>query len=164
MGCDHIDRSLLPWSHRQGVVVQVSVTVLSGACSGAVGTLAHRMGASMNLPYGLALAFAVLGLSAWCARARLGVSGLALHLIASSAIAWGLAVGGSAGDVLVPIGFSAEVPFFSQYAGYIWLYGLIVLQVLLLAWPRAWFVIPPRKEEPCEGPEPLGGRRGRALR
>ena len=113
----------MPWSHRQNVFVQMSVTVLAGAGSGFVGTLAHRMGASVNIPYGLVLAFVILGLSAWCARARLGASGLALHLIASSIVAWGLAVGGAAGDVLVPVGFASAMPFFSQHAGYIWLYG-----------------------------------------
>ncbi len=141
------DRKLMPWSHRQHVFVQVSVTVLAGAGVGFIGTLAHRMGASANIPYGLVLAFVILGLSAWCARARLGVSGLALHLIASSILAWGLAIGGASGDVLVPVGFTSAMPFFSQHAGYIWLYGLIVVQVVLLILPRAWFVIPPRIDE-----------------
>ncbi len=142
----------MPWLYRQNVFVQVSVTVLAGAGSGFIGTLAHRMGASANTPYGLVLAFLILGLSAWCARARLGVSGLALHLIASSIVAWGLAVGGSAGDVLVPVGFTSTMPFFSQHAGYIWLYGLIVVQVMQLVLPRAWFVIPPRIDESSDTP------------
>lgn len=142
----------MPWSHRQNVFVQVSVTVLAGAGSGFVGTLAHRMGASANIPYGLVLAFVILGLSAWCARARLGTSGLALHLIASSIVAWGLAIGGSTGDVLVPVGFASTMPFFSQHAGYIWLYGLIAVQVILLVLPRAWFVIPPRIDESPDTP------------
>lgn len=137
----------MPWSHRQNVFVQVSVTVLAGAGVGFIGTLAHRMGASTNIPYGLVLAFVILGLSAWCVRARLGVSGLALHLIASSILAWGLAIGGASGDVLVPVGFTSAMPFFSQHAGYIWLYGLIVVQVILFVLPRAWFVIPPRIDE-----------------
>ena len=142
----------MPWSHRQNMFVQVSVTMLAGAGSGFVGTLAHRMGASVNIPYGLVLAFVILGLSAWCARARLGVSGLALHLIASSIVAWGLAIGSGAGDVLVPAGFTSAMPFFSQHAGYIWLYGLIGVQMILLVLPRAWFVIPPRTDESSDAP------------
>ena len=57
------------------------VTVVAGILCGIVGTFAHRMGASANIPYGLVLAFLILGISAWCARSRLDVVGLALHLM-----------------------------------------------------------------------------------
>lgn len=137
--------ALMPWSHRQSTLVKALVTIAAGAGSGLVGTMAHRMGASMNIPYGLVLAFLILGMSTWCARARLGAVGLALHLIASSIVAWWLALPGPGGDALTPIGFNAEVPFFTQYAGLIWLYGLIIVQVLMLMLPRGWFVVPPRR-------------------
>ena len=38
------------------------------------------------------------------------------------------------------------MPFFSQHAGYIWLYGLILVQVVLLILPARWFVIPTYSE------------------
>ncbi|OZG67433.1 alcohol dehydrogenase [Bifidobacterium eulemuris] len=138
------ENALLPWSHRQNAAVRIAVTLLAGAGAALIGTLAHRMGASSNIPYGLALAFVIMGLSAWCARARLGVSGLALHLIASSATAWGVAMSATSSNVLIVAGFSSEMPFFSEHAGYIWLYGLIALQVVMVAMPRRWFTVPPR--------------------
>lgn len=138
------ENALLPWSHRQNAAVRIALTLLAGAGAALIGTLAHRMGAAYNIPYGLALAFAIIGLSAWSARARLGVSGLALHLIASSAVAWGVAMSATSSNVLIVAGFSSEVPFFSEHAGYIWLYGLIVLQVTMVAMPSRWFTVPPR--------------------
>ena len=136
----------MPWSHRFGFVGRSLVTVAAGVGSAFVGTLAHRMGASMNIPYGLVLALLIVGLSTYCARARQGAVGIGLHLTVSSAVAWGLAiVGGPGGDALTVAGFSAAVPFMSQHVGYIWLYGVIVLQVVLLVLPARWFAIPPRK-------------------
>ncbi|PST47317.1 alcohol dehydrogenase [Bifidobacterium callitrichos] len=142
----HNDPSLMPWSHRFGPLGRSLVTVAAGAGSAFVGTFAHRMGASMNIPYGLVLALLIVGLSTYAARARQGAVGIGLHLTVSSVVAWGLAiVGGPGGDVLTVAGFGAEVPFMSQHAGYIWLYGVIALQVLLLVLPARWFAIPPRK-------------------
>lgn len=106
------DRSILPWSHRLSPVLRGLVTVVAGILCGIVGTFAHRMGASANIPYGLVLAFLILGISAWCARSRLDVVGLALHLIASSGTVWLIAVQ-STDDALTPVGFSgSSVPFF----------------------------------------------------
>ena len=136
---------MLPWSHRQNALVRTLITLLAGAFAAFVGTFAHRMGADMNIPYGLALAFLLIGLSTWCARARMGAVGLALHLIASSITAWGLALTASSGNAVIVGGFQGDMPFFSQHAGYVWLYGLVVVQVIELCLPRAWFVVPPRK-------------------
>ena len=123
---------LRPWSYRQNALVKSLITIAAGVASAFVGTFAHRMGAELNIPYGLVLAFLLIGLSTWCARSRMGAVGLALHLIASSLTAWG--------------GFQGDMPFFSQHAGYIWLYGLILVQVVLLILPARWFVIPTHSE------------------
>ncbi|KFI97775.1 alcohol dehydrogenase [Bifidobacterium stellenboschense] len=137
-----------PWSHRFGPLGRTAVTLLAGAGAAFVGTLAHRMGAAVNIPYGLLLAFLIVALSTYCARARQGVTGLALHLIVSSAVAWGLALfGGPGGDTLVVAGFSTPTTFFSQHAGYIWLYGVILIQVAMLVLPASWFRIPAPKGE-----------------
>lgn len=136
------------WSHRFGPLGRIVVTLLAGAGSAFVGTLAHRMGADVNIPYGLVLAFLIVVLSTYCARARQGVTGLALHLIVSSGLAWGLAlVPGSGGDALVVAGFSTPTTFFSQHAGYIWLYGVVLVQVAMLCLPASWFRIPEPKAE-----------------
>ena len=137
--------ALMPWSHRQSTLIKALVTIAAGAGSGLIGTMAHRMGASMNIPYGLVLAFLILGMSTWCARSRMGTTGLALHLIVSSLVAWQMALPGPGGDALTPIGFGSPMPFFSEHAGYIWLFGLIVVQVLMLVLPRRWFAMPPRR-------------------
>lgn len=140
------NESLMPWSHRQSPFMQMFITMLAGAASAFVGTIAHRMGAFMNIPYGLVIALLILGISTWCARARMGTTGIGVHLIASSVTAWGVAICGVNGSALTPVGFSGSVPFFSQNVGYIWLYGLVILQVVMLFLPRKWFTIPPRKE------------------
>ncbi len=140
------DRSLLPWSHRRSYVVRVLITILAGVASGVVGTMAHRMGAAQNIPYGLLLAFVILGLSTWCARARCGVIGIGFHLIASSAAVWYMAAYGPGGDVLVPVGFSVDMPFFVENAGTIWMWSVILIQVAMLVLPRKWFTVPPRLE------------------
>ncbi|PLS25874.1 alcohol dehydrogenase [Bifidobacterium imperatoris] len=131
-----------PWSHRQSALVRAVITILAGALAAFVGTFAHRMGADMNIPYGLLLAFALVILSSWCARARLGVTGLALHLITSSMTAWGLALTTTSGKALIVAGFQGDMPYFTQHAGYIWLYGIVIIQVVLLVLPARWFVIP----------------------
>ncbi|WP_169240496.1 alcohol dehydrogenase [Bifidobacterium olomucense] len=135
----------LPWSHRQGALVKSLITMLAGALAAFVGTFAHRMGASANIPYGLVLAFLLIMLSTWCARSRMGTVGLALHLIASSATAWGLALTTTSGNALIVAGFQSEMPFFSQHAGYIWLYGLVLVQVAMLVLPARWFTIPAKR-------------------
>ncbi len=38
----------------------------------------------------------------------------------------------TSGKALIVAGFQGDMPFFSQHAGYIWLYGLILVQVVLL--------------------------------
>ena len=76
----------------------------------------------------------------------MGAVGLALHLIASSLTAWGMALTTTSGKALIVAGFQGDMPFFSQHAGYIWLYGLILVQVVLLILPARWFVIPTHSE------------------
>ncbi|WP_239512338.1 alcohol dehydrogenase [Bifidobacterium aerophilum] len=130
-----------PWTHRQSYPVRMLITLLAGVAVAVIGTFAHRMGASMNVPYGLVLAYVILGLSAWCARARCGVTGLAVHLIASTATAWMIAAG-SGNDALTPIGFNSDdLPYFSQKAGYLWLIGMIVVQLAFTLMPPRWFRI-----------------------
>ena len=113
---------LRPWSYRQNALVKSLITIAAGVASAFVGTFAHRMGAELNIPYGLVLAFLLIGLSTWCARSRMGAVGLALHLIASSLTAWGMALTTTSGKALIVAGFQGDMPFFSQHAGYIWLY------------------------------------------
>ena len=68
---------LRPWSYRQNALVKSLITIAAGVASAFVGTFAHRMGAELNIPYGLVLAFLLIGLSTWCARSRMGAVGLA---------------------------------------------------------------------------------------
>ena len=127
---------LRPWSYRQNALVKSLITIAAGVASAFVGTFAHRMGAELNIPYGLVLAFLLIGLSTWCARSRMGAVGLALHLIASSLTAWGMALTTTSGKALIVAGFQGDI----------WLYGLILVQVVLLILPARWFVIPTHSE------------------
>jgi hypothetical protein len=135
------ERSELPWTHRQNRAVRLLLCMAAGIASAVVGTLAHRMGAEQNVPYGLVLALAIIGLSTWCARSRSGAVGLAVHLVFSSITAWGMAAAGPGGDAITPIGFGGSVPFMSEHAGYIWLVGMLVIQLVLLVLPGRWFVL-----------------------
>lgn len=130
-----------PWSYRYGYPVRLLITVAVGVGAAVIGTFAHRMGASMNIPYGLLLAYVILGLSTWCARSRCGITGLAMHLIASTTTAWMIAAG-SGNDALTPIGFNSDsMPYFSQKAGYLWLIGMIIVQLAFAFMPPQWFRI-----------------------
>lgn len=137
---DGIDRRLLPWSHRLPVWARFLVDLLAGAVVGVIGTMAHRMGASANIPYGLVIAYALVIISTWSARSRDGVSGLALHLISSSLVVWTVMAGyGPGGDAMIPVGFgeTATLPYFSNNAGYFWLYGVVLIPLIMLALPKA---------------------------
>lgn len=132
-----------PWSHRQIPAIRFLITILAGIFSAMIGTLVHRMGAVYNIPYGLLLGFILVGLSAWCARSRDGIIGLALHMIASTTTVWLMAMVGPGGDAMIPVGFHADnLPFFCQNAGTIWLYGVMVVQIILVLCPRRMFTIP----------------------
>ena len=114
------DAQLMPWSYRLPIWGRFLVDLVSGIIVGVVGTMAHRMGASMNIPYGLAIAYLMVIISTWSARSRDGVSGLALHLIGSSLVVWTVMSGyGPGGDAMIPVGFGGDdpMPFFSEQAG-----------------------------------------------
>ena len=68
------DAQLMPWSYRLPIWGRFLVDLVSGIIVGVVGTMAHRMGASMNIPYGLAIAYLMVIISTWSARSRDGVS------------------------------------------------------------------------------------------
>ncbi|BDR53199.1 hypothetical protein KIM372_11060 [Bombiscardovia nodaiensis] len=134
-------------------------SLLLGALSGLVGTLAHRMGATGWVPYGLIIAFALLIASSYWSRASAGAIGLGLHIIGASSLIWLLMGYGPGGDVLIPIASPAFTNFVDQHAGYIWLLGSLVVQVLMLLLPKRWFVqrtgaaaLPAPHEVPVQAP------------
>lgn len=132
----------LPLSYRLGVPGRLLVSIISGFLVAIIASGTHRMGAAENIPYGLFLSFMLIGMSAWAARSRSGVFGAGFHLLSSSAMAWLMAFPGPAGDVLVPVGGKGVfLSFFGMHAGYIWLYGLIVLQLVMLVLPQRWFTV-----------------------
>ena len=117
-------------------------TVVSGFVVAALGTGLHRSGADRNLPWGMVLALALVFFGAWMARRRMGVIGLGFHLIVSSMAVWFLAsTVGPGGDIL--IGSSPTfVTFFSANAGIIWILGSVVVQVVVLLFPKRLFEKP----------------------
>lgn len=143
------DARLMPWSYRLPMWGRFLIDLASGIVVGMVGTMAHRMGASVNVPYGLLIAYLMVIISTWSARSRDGVSGLALHLISSSLVVWTVMAGyGPGGDAMIPVGFGGDdpMPFFSVQAGYFWLYGVVLIPIVMLVLPKCWFVTPPRKK------------------
>ena len=115
------DVRLMPWSYRLPIWGRFLIDLASGIIVGMIGTMAHRMGASVNIPYGLLIAYLMVIISTWSARSRDGVSGLALHLIGSSLAVWTVMAGyGPGGDAMIPVGFGGDdsMPFFSEQAHY----------------------------------------------
>lgn len=140
---DGAQESALPWSYRQRPWLRYLIDMVSGAAFGIVGTFAHRMGAAQNIPYGLVLALLLVALGAWSARSRDGVAGFALYFIASTTVLYFLAL--RSGDVLIAAGFASDsLPFWSQHVGYSWLFGVVVVQLLLFVFPRRCFNMPKR--------------------
>lgn len=137
----------LPWSYQYNAWIRALICVVAGIVVGVCGTLVHRLGAQYNAPVGLVLALLIVGISAWSSRARSGVVGLGLHMIVSSGVVAVASATAMSGDILVPMGFySSTIPFFSQYAGWFWFFGMIVIQIVMVFLPRRWFVIPVLKK------------------
>lgn len=140
----------LPFSYQYNAWIRALICVVAGIAAGVCGTLVHRLGAQYNLPIGLVLALLIIGVSTWSARARSGVVGVGLHLIASSGVIAVASVTATSGDILLPMGFySSSIPFLSQNAFWFFFIGMIVIQLAMVFLPRSWFVIPAPKKVPA---------------
>ena len=123
-----------------------ALCVLAAFCA-VLGTFAHRMGAMYGFPYGLVIALLLVTLSACFARMLCGMFGFILHAIVCCSVVWMIALGwfrvfGAFRGVLVAIGFGVDnLPWIAQNAGYFWLYGIIIVHVVLLCMPNKFFVI-----------------------
>lgn len=51
------ERGTQPWSHRQNWPMRLLITVLAAVAGTVIATVAQRMGATANIPYGLVLAW-----------------------------------------------------------------------------------------------------------
>jgi hypothetical protein len=134
--------SLATHSHAYAVWSWIGIALfsLSGAL---IGTLLHRAGADRSIPWGLVLALLLVFACACWARHAHGVIGVAVNLLLSSTLIWIVSSSyGPGGDILVPISSTAFVTFWSQNAGYIWILGATLVQLLVLVLPRRWFADP----------------------
>lgn len=124
----------LPW------LLSVALIAFFATATALVGTALHRSGVDANLPWGLCLAYLLIGWSAAFARQRFGMMGVGFHLIVSGLVIWILATtSGVGGSVLVPVGSAAFTTFFSLRAGYFWLLGSTIVQILVMFLPKKWF-------------------------
>lgn len=130
-----------PQSQRDPIpyIVRLLLCALCGVVAALVGTGAHRMGASANIPYGLVLGFALMACSSVMARALAGSIGLGVHLIISSIIVWQMTGYGPGGDIMMPTGGEALTTFFSLRAAMIWFYGMLLVQVAVIVLPSTLF-------------------------
>lgn len=136
-------KGALPITHEWAYGWRILVSALCGAAAGICGTIVHRGGAAWNVPWGLVLAFFIVGMSAWASRSRADTMGLGAHLVTVGLTSYLLAGSGPGGDVLVPVGGESLVTFFSQHAGYIWLLGAAAVQLAILVMPARWFRVRP---------------------
>ena len=140
------DPQRLPWSYRHGIVLALVVTVLSAVITAFVGTLLHRRGLRHDFPIGLILAFVLIGLSAWSARARSGTWGLVVHFMVSMGVLMHLAGSNSGRAYLMPVGTSLFPTWIGQNVSYVWLLGAVIVQLVVMFFPHRWFVIEPRED------------------
>lgn len=114
--------------------------VLFALFSALLGTMISRDGADGPFPWGLLISLLLIFIVSLLARRDKKIAGVGVCLVFSSALAWILALfPGASGSILVPIASPAFTTFFSASAGYIWLFGLIVVQVITALLPRKWF-------------------------
>lgn len=114
--------------------------VLFALFSALLGTMISRDGADGPFPWGLLISLLLIFIVSLLARRDKKIAGVGACLVFSSALAWILALfPGAGGSILVPIASPAFTTFFSASAGYIWLFGLIVVQVITALLPRKWF-------------------------
>lgn len=114
--------------------------VLFALFSALLGTMISRDGADGPFPWGLLVSLLLIFIVSLLARRDKKIAGVGTCLVFSSALAWILALfPGAGGSILVPIASPAFTTFFSASAGYIWLFGLIVVQVITALLPRKWF-------------------------
>ena len=140
------DPARLPWSYRHGTALAITVTIVSAVVAAVLGTMAHRAGLRHNIPYGLVLALAIMGVSAWSARARTGEWGLAMHFIMSLAVLMELTSFNGGRTYLMVGGTSLFSTWIGQQVSYLWLYGAAAVQIVIALLPRAAFVIEPRED------------------
>lgn len=132
----------LPWSYRQSAPIRYVIDIVAALLAAIIGTLAHRMGASSNIPYGLILGWLIVGAAAWSARARDGITGFAVYLIVSTLTLQLIARGLPFTDAMIVGLPSPSLPWLSRYCGVIWLYGTLFLEVAMLVVPSRWFTLP----------------------
>lgn len=120
--------------------VEIVVASVMSALAGFIGTFIHRSGVDGVFPWGLVLALFLLACVTWIARVFAGQIAVGFTLLMSSIVIWGLAlIGTPQTSILVPIGSSSFHTWFSANAGFIWLFGSLILQVIIFFLPKAWF-------------------------
>lgn len=139
-------RGEMPWSYRHGVGLAVAVTVISAFLVAFVGTLVHRAGLRSDIPLGLVLALLIVILSAWSSRMRLGVWGLVLHFVVSAGVLWLLSSSYGGRTYLMVDGSSIFPTWIGANASYVWMYGMWLVQMVMIALPGRWFIMPPREQ------------------
>lgn len=113
------------WEYLKIVIAAVAAVI--------IGTLLHRSGAAQNLPWGLTLAFALVGAGSAISIRRKGVMGAAVYMLVSTLLVWSFAMYmGPGGDVLIAGRSEAFTTYFSKNAGLLWLYGVMVVQILVI--------------------------------
>ncbi len=113
------------------------LTLVLGVVVGVMGTVMHR---SIR-PWGLVLCLLLVLAAAVTARAFGGLVAWIGYLLGLAGTVLVLAQKGPGGDVLLPSG---------QKIGLVWLFGSIVVAIVGMLLPRAWFADVPRPR-----PEPV---------
>lgn len=123
---------------RPSSAVNIGMTIVSALVIGVVGTFTYRLGAAYSIPYGLFASLLVAGILSFLAGVRGNIWHEFLHAAISTVVVWGLASQGTSTSALVVVGGSAFTTYWSVHAGYFWLYGIILVHVIVVFFPYKW--------------------------
>lgn len=103
-----------------------------------VGTFAYRLGVAYNIPYGLFLTLLAVGMSSFMAGVRGNIWHIFAHGAVSIGITWAMALSSTSTSTVVALGGSSLITYWSQHCSLYWLYGIIVVHLVVMFLPARW--------------------------
>ncbi|MFD0705095.1 alcohol dehydrogenase [Alloscardovia venturai] len=114
------------------------VTLVTAVIVAVAGMFTYRLGAAYSIPYGLFLTLFVVGVSCFLAGLRGGLWHEFVHAVISTVIVWMMAFSSTSSSTVIALGGAALTNFWSFHASAIWLYGIIVVQIVVSLFPHTW--------------------------
>ncbi|WP_418968423.1 hypothetical protein [Alloscardovia omnicolens] len=114
------------------------ITIVSACVVAIVGTFTYRLGAAYNIPYGLFLSLLMVGMSSFMGAVRGSVWHVFVHGLVSISIVWAMALSSTSTSTVVALGGSSLITYWSKNCSLYWLYGIIVIHLIIMFIPQQW--------------------------